>query len=391
MRISATSAAGRSRSAWLSLVLPALLLNYYGQGALVLANPDARRNPFYKLYPELGPGADAAPGDNRHGHRQPGGHHRRVLPDATSHAVGPPTAARHQPYVGSHVRPDLSTGINWMILVGVLLVVMRSARPAWRPRTACRLPRPWRSTADRLLRDVELWRGRLARRWSCCRRNPRAGVPLRQHPQGVRGRLGAAGAAGSVAWSWYVGARLPDARQATRKNEADIEWLVRKLEAKPPHRVPGTAVFLTGDRTRADSADAQPEAQSRHPRAQHYPCPSRRRRCRAFHVTSASPVDRVTDTFIRVVARYGFMETPSMPKILDDCRRKDLNVDIGGDVVFPVAAALEGHAKIRDAAWQDRLFMALARTSRTRRRTSRSPPTAWWKSERKCCVVQSFG
>ena len=38
--------------AWLALVLPALILNYFGQGALLLANPEAIENPFYLLYPE---------------------------------------------------------------------------------------------------------------------------------------------------------------------------------------------------------------------------------------------------------------------------------------------------------------------------------------------------
>src|SRR6185437_11236168 len=38
--------------AWFTLILPALLLNYYGQGALVLARPDALANPFYLLYPD---------------------------------------------------------------------------------------------------------------------------------------------------------------------------------------------------------------------------------------------------------------------------------------------------------------------------------------------------
>ena len=38
--------------AWFSLVLPALMLNYFGQGALVLANPEAIENPFYRLYPD---------------------------------------------------------------------------------------------------------------------------------------------------------------------------------------------------------------------------------------------------------------------------------------------------------------------------------------------------
>jgi KUP system potassium uptake protein len=38
--------------AWLGLVLPALLINYFGQGALVLAHPSAIENPFYRLVPE---------------------------------------------------------------------------------------------------------------------------------------------------------------------------------------------------------------------------------------------------------------------------------------------------------------------------------------------------
>ena len=40
------------QSAWICLVLPALLLNYFGQGALVLAHPEAIENPFYRLVPE---------------------------------------------------------------------------------------------------------------------------------------------------------------------------------------------------------------------------------------------------------------------------------------------------------------------------------------------------
>ena len=39
------------RLAWFALVLPALLLNYFGQGALLLANPAAADNPFYRLVP----------------------------------------------------------------------------------------------------------------------------------------------------------------------------------------------------------------------------------------------------------------------------------------------------------------------------------------------------
>jgi KUP system potassium uptake protein len=42
------------RSAWFTLVLPSLLLNYMGQGALLLEHPDARENPFYRMVPEWG-------------------------------------------------------------------------------------------------------------------------------------------------------------------------------------------------------------------------------------------------------------------------------------------------------------------------------------------------
>src|SRR5262249_42057418 len=45
---------GPLRTAWLYFVLPSLLLNYFGQGALVLANPAALENPFYFLAPEWG-------------------------------------------------------------------------------------------------------------------------------------------------------------------------------------------------------------------------------------------------------------------------------------------------------------------------------------------------
>jgi KUP system potassium uptake protein len=37
---------------WFAIVLPALVLNYFGQGALILAHPDAADSPFYRLYPD---------------------------------------------------------------------------------------------------------------------------------------------------------------------------------------------------------------------------------------------------------------------------------------------------------------------------------------------------
>jgi KUP system potassium uptake protein len=74
-------------------------------------------------------------------------------------------------------------------------------------------------------------------------------------------------------------------------------------------------------------------------------------------------VDRVSDSFIRVVARYGFMETPSVPKILDLCRRKDLNIDIAATSFFLSRRNLRPTPKSEMPTWQDRLFVALARSA----------------------------
>ena len=52
MPTSAISAARPIQTAWLAVVLPALALNYLGQGALVLADPKAIENPFFLLYPD---------------------------------------------------------------------------------------------------------------------------------------------------------------------------------------------------------------------------------------------------------------------------------------------------------------------------------------------------
>ena len=41
------------RMAWLGLVLPCLMLNYLGQGSLVLSNADARADPFFDMIPHL--------------------------------------------------------------------------------------------------------------------------------------------------------------------------------------------------------------------------------------------------------------------------------------------------------------------------------------------------
>ena len=94
--------------AWFALVLPSLIINYFGQGALVLARPEAIENPFYLLYPEWALVPDGHPRDARDHHRQPGGDHRRFLADTPGDPARLVASLRHH----AHIRnpsPDRST------------------------------------------------------------------------------------------------------------------------------------------------------------------------------------------------------------------------------------------------------------------------------------------
>ena len=149
----------------------------------------------------------------------------------------------------------------------------------------------------------------------------------------------------------HLGARharcLPRRR---KRNEADLDWLVRKLEAKPPHRVPGTAVFLTGDPYAAPTSLMH---NLKHNRVLHERNIMLTHQDRG-HAARAAPRARHDRAhlrhFIRVIARYGFMETPSVPKILEHCRRKDCNIDIGATSFFLSRRSLQGDDQVRDAA-----------------------------------------
>ena len=95
------------RVAWLGLVLPALVLNYFGQGALVLRDADRARPPLLSSGPGLAALAADRARHHGHDHRQPGGDLGRVLADPPGGAPGPPLAHDHRAHLGHRDRPDL--------------------------------------------------------------------------------------------------------------------------------------------------------------------------------------------------------------------------------------------------------------------------------------------
>jgi KUP system potassium uptake protein len=74
-------------------------------------------------------------------------------------------------------------------------------------------------------------------------------------------------------------------------------------------------------------------------------------------------IEKVSDTFTRIVARYGFMETPSIPKVFEHCRRKDLNIDMGATSFFLSRRSLVPARRRGLPLWQKAIFLSLAATA----------------------------
>ncbi len=356
------------QTAWLGLVFPALALNYLGQGALVLAHPDAIENPFYRLYPEwaLMPMVVLATLATVIASQA-------VITGAfslTSQAIQLGLLPR---FGVKHTSAAMSGQIylprvNWMLLVAVVLVVIM-----FKTSSALASAYGVAVTADMVITSClaifvlwkcwgwPLWRVLVLMVPLLLVEQAFFAANMIKVLEGGWVPLVIASVIGLLMWTWVRGSRLIVRR--LRRTEADLGWLVRRLEAKPPVRVPGTAVFLTAD---PDSAPTSLMHNLKHNRVlherniilsiRHEDVPRVPRHERVI-------VDRTSDTFTRVIARYGFMETPSVPKILDHCRRKELNIDMGATSFFLSRRTLRRTRGKGLPRWQEPIFITMARSS----------------------------
>ena len=112
------------QTAWLYLVLPALLLNYFGQGALVLADPETIAESVLSAVPGLGALPDGGAGHRGHRHRQPGGDHRRLFASPARRCSSASCRAwRSGTPRSSQAGQIYMPRVNWLLLTGVLLLV----------------------------------------------------------------------------------------------------------------------------------------------------------------------------------------------------------------------------------------------------------------------------
>ena len=98
------------RYGWYVLVMPSLVLNYFGQGALLMHRPEGDRKPVLPAGAGLGAAAARGPVDGGDRDRVAGGDFRRLFADEPGHPARLRAAHEDPAYVGSGDRADLYAG-----------------------------------------------------------------------------------------------------------------------------------------------------------------------------------------------------------------------------------------------------------------------------------------
>ncbi|WP_101433288.1 potassium transporter Kup [Brucella melitensis] len=164
-----------------------------------------------------------------------------------------------------------------------------------------------------------------------------------------------------IMWTWVRGTR--HLFQKTRKAEVPLDLIVEQMAKRPPTIVPGTAVFLTGDPKSAPTALMHS--------LKHY---------KVLHennviltvVTASKPwvasadrarVSQYNERFMLVTLTFGYMQQPNIPRALGLCRRLGWKFDIMTTSFFLSRRSLKASVHSGMPLWQDKLFILLARTA----------------------------
>jgi KUP system potassium uptake protein len=160
-------------------------------------------------------------------------------------------------------------------------------------------------------------------------------------------------------WTWRRGAAILIAK--TRRTEVPLRDLIKSLEKRPPHFVKGTAVFLTSDPNFVPTALLH---NLKHNKVLHEH--NVILTIETAQTPRVDPADRVrmetiSDKFATVRLRFGFMESPNVPKALVIARKLGWQFDIMATSFFVSRRSLKPSAQSGMPQWQDHLFIALSR------------------------------
>lgn len=354
--------------AWLTIVLPALALNYLGQGAMVLSDPAVLKDSFYRLYPTwaLMPMLLLATCATVIASQAVITGTFSLTSQAIQLGLLPRLNVRHtsETIAGQIYIPR----VNMLLMVAVILVAVlfqSSSNLAAAYGVAV--------TADMMisscLASFLFWK---AWRWPLWK-VAMVMLPLLMIEQvffaanvikifeGAWFPLVLAALIATTMACWIRGSKA--LAKSTQRSEIDLGWLSKKLEASPPHRVPGTAIFLTANSQLAPTSLMHNLKHNRVLHERNVILTINTKDVPRVPRTERIEIEQIDGTFMRVIASYGFMETPNVPKILMHCRRKDLNIDLHEASFFLSRRSLKIASKNGLPKWQKRIFIWLARSA----------------------------
>jgi KUP system potassium uptake protein len=354
------------QAAWFGIALPALTLNYLGQGALVLGRPAAIENPFFLMFPNwaLWPLVLLSTAATVIASQAVITGAYSITRQAVQLGLLPRFAIRHTS--GEMAGQIYLARVNWLLLIAVLfLVAVFKSSSALAAAYGVAVTATMITTT--LMAFFVFWR-----RWGWPVWKVAALlVPLLLIEQiffaanvikileGAWVPLAIAISLMLVMLTWVKGTTILNAI-SRKKEDASLDWLVSTLEKKPPHRVNGTAVFLTG------SPDTAPAALLHNLKHNHM---LHERNIVLTVKTADVPrvpnnerikIGKISDSFSAVSLTYGFMETPNIEQGLAICRRRGLNIEPSSTSFFLSRRVLRPTSRSQMPVWQQKLFIWLA-------------------------------
>jgi KUP system potassium uptake protein len=356
------------QAGWLYFVLPSLLINYFGQGALVLSNPAAIENSFYRMVPEmlllplvaLATAATVIAS-------------QAVITGAyslTRQAVQLGLLPRYEVRYTSetHAGQIYLPRVNTLLLTGVLLLVMLF-RTSSGLASAYGIAVSTTMVADGIMGFVVIWK-----LWNWRAATAAAlivpfvvvdmtffSANLLKLLEGAWVPLLFGTAMAITIWTWRRGAAILIAK--TRRTEVPLRDLIKNLEKRPPHIVKGTAVFLTSD---PDSVPTALLHNLKHNKVLHEHnviLTIETAQTPRVDVAGRVRMETISDKFALVRLRFGFMESPNVPKALVIARKLGWQFDIMATSFFVSRRSLKPSAQSGMPRWQDHLFIALSRSA----------------------------
>ncbi|HWF84133.1 MAG TPA: KUP/HAK/KT family potassium transporter, partial [Vicinamibacterales bacterium] len=357
------------RAAWFALVLPALAVNYLGQGALLLSHPAAAVNPFYLLAPAplLYPLVALATMATVIASQAVISGAFSLTQQAIQLGYSPRFDIQH---TSAHEKGQVFIPeINWLLMIATVGLVFGF-------RTSTNLAAAYGMAVTTTMVITTLLAYFVARErwhWSVWRAGGVTAAFLAidltflaanvvKIAHGGWFPLVVAAVIYLMMSTWHTGRRL--VMQRLDESNVGLDTFFAELAAHPPVRVPGTAIFMTA---RPEGAPPILVHHLKHNQVLHQQIVLLSVSILDVPSTSGEPdieVHRLSHGFYRMIARYGFMQTPNVMAALAAARQQGLAWRDDDTTFYLAHLTLFANDRIGMSAWRDKLFIFLSRNAR---------------------------